>query len=293
MRRWLARASPPSDAVVPRKRPAQPAVARTRDPYAVLVSEVMLQQTQVERVVPYYESWLVRWPTAAALAAAPVSEAIRAWSGLGYNRRAVALHAAAGELARMTPRQAIDAAQLRRLPGIGPYTANAVACFAGGRQVPVVETNIARVIARAGLRAARPAEAGAHAIRRTAQAWLPPRGARDHNLALMDLGALVCRPRPDCPSCPLAPGCTWRLAGQPSAPVRTGNGPAARFEETARFARGRIVAALRTAPAGLGQAELAAMLPPAHAARLGTYLEALARDGRWQSAGGVWRLPGS
>jgi A/G-specific adenine glycosylase len=122
----------------------------TRDPYAVLVSEVMLQQTQVHRVVPYYEAWLSRWPTPAALAEAPVAEVIRAWSGLGYNRRALNLHRAA-QAAQREFGGAIPTSpdHLRELPGVGEYTASAVACFAGGARVPVVDTNIARVLGRA------------------------------------------------------------------------------------------------------------------------------------------------
>jgi A/G-specific adenine glycosylase len=153
---------------------------RTRDPYAILISEVMLQQTQVDRVVPRYLAWLERWPTPEALAAAPAADAIREWQGLGYNRRALNLHRAA---------QRIAAAgwpdDLTELPGVGRYTADAVACFALGRNVLPVDTNVARIRERTG-------------------------GEFDAacGQALMDLGATVCLARvPRCEICPLAAGC--------------------------------------------------------------------------------------
>jgi A/G-specific adenine glycosylase len=156
---------------------------RTRDPYAILVSEVMLQQTQVERVVPRYLAWLERWPTAEALAAAPTGDVIRKWQGLGYNRRALNLHRAA---------QAIAADgwpdDLTELPGVGRYTADAVECFAFGRGVLPRDTNVARVCERTG-----------HEFSATA------------GQALMDLGATVCLARvPRCGACPLASACPSR-----------------------------------------------------------------------------------
>lgn len=156
---------------------------RTRDPYAILVSEVMLQQTQVDRVVPRYRAWLVRWPTANALAAASLAEVIQAWQGLGYNRRAVSLHRAARRIAeRGWPDD------LTELPGVGPYTAAAVSSFALGRPVLPVDTNVARVQERTG-------ETFSH---RSGQ-------------ALMDLGATICLARiPRCEICPLALGCPSR-----------------------------------------------------------------------------------
>ena len=156
---------------------------RTRDPYAILVSEVMLQQTQVDRVVPRYRAWLVLWPTANALAAASLAEVIQAWQGLGYNRRAVSLHRAARRIAeRGWPDD------LTELPGVGPYTAAAVSSFALGRPVLPVDTNVARVQERTG-------ETFSH---RSGQ-------------ALMDLGATICLARiPRCEICPLALGCPSR-----------------------------------------------------------------------------------
>jgi A/G-specific adenine glycosylase len=158
---------------------------RTRDPYLVLVSEVMLQQTQAARVVPFWEGWVRRWPTAPALAAARRSEVIREWQGLGYNRRAVALHEAARVVASSGWPE-----DLTVLPGVGPYTADAVARFAFGRQVLPVDVNVRRVLRRSG---------GAFS----------PRSAE----ALMDLGATVCLARvPRCAACPLAFGCPSRGA---------------------------------------------------------------------------------
>jgi len=258
---------------------------RTRDAYAVLVSEVMLQQTQVERVLPYYEAWLDRWPSAEALAAAPPAEVLRAWSGLGYNRRALALQRAAASLGAT----ALDVTALRRLPGVGPYTAAAVACFAGERRVALADTNIARVIARAVLGLATAAGKSA-AVGDAAAGLLPQRAAREHNLALMDLGAVVCRGRtPDCGACPLARMCAWRRAGFPTV---LGKPRAARprFEATARWARGRIVDRLRAGWAT--GTELGTLVTPAHAGRLDAYLAALERDGLIESVDAGWRLPG-
>jgi A/G-specific adenine glycosylase len=156
---------------------------RTRDPYAILVSEVMLQQTQVERVVPRYLVWLERWPSVEALAAAPVAEVIRAWQGLGYNRRAVNLHRAAQQIAL-----AGWPGDLTELPGVGRYTADAVARFAFDSPVMPLDTNVRRVQERTGMRFS---PAAAH--------------------ALMDLGATVCLGRiPRCEACPLATGCPSR-----------------------------------------------------------------------------------
>jgi A/G-specific adenine glycosylase len=193
---------------------------RTTDPYAILVSEVMLQQTQVARVVPRYLEWLARWPDVTALAAASRAEVLGAWVGLGYNRRALALHAAAVAVAR-------DGwpADLRSLPGVGPYTAAAVASFAFGAQVAAVDTNVRRVSDRLGHGA--PAE-------------LLPAG----RVAALDPGAPVGRARtPRCGHCPVAAWCA--SAGQAPAPrPARARRAAERFEDTNRWVRGRIVAAL-------------------------------------------------
>jgi len=198
---------------------------RTNDPYAILVSEVMLQQTQVARVVPRYLEWLERWPTAAALAAASRAEVLAAWVGLGYNRRALALHAAAAVVARDGWPE-----DLRTLPGVGPYTAAAVASFAFGAQVAAVDTNARRVAERLGHGAP--------------DALLPPGRAADWNQAAMELGATVCTARtPRCGACPVAAWCA--SAGRPAVRAAgTRRGAGERFEDSNRWVRGRVVAAL-------------------------------------------------
>ena len=206
----------------------------TRDPYALLVSEVMLQQTQAGRVVPYYEAFLARFPDPAALAAAPPRDVLAAWSGLGYNRRALALQAAARVVvARGWPDD------LTELPGVGPYTAAAVASFAWNRHEPAIDTNARRVIGRFDGVERRPAALAARAAE-----LLPTGRAADFNQAMMELGATVCRPRaPRCDECPVRTGCATRRAGGPGRSLEPGR-PVRRFEDTDRWARGRIVAAL-------------------------------------------------
>lgn len=265
----------------------------TRDPYAVLVSEVMLQQTQVDRVIPYFQDWMARWPTAAALADASPADVIRAWAGLGYNRRALNLHRAARRVvedhAGAVP---TDKDALQRLPGVGDYTASAVACFAGKRRTTVVDTNIGRVIARSRMGRTNMRVAGERATRDAAAALLPARSARDWNLALMDLGATVCSARrPNCGQCPVRDGCAWRLADFPADELTRAT--AVPFEETARFARGRIVAALRTHDV-LATHELAERLPEPHCRRVERYLRDLERDGLIVCRAGTpesWSLP--
>jgi A/G-specific adenine glycosylase len=230
---------------------------RTRDPYRILVSEAMLQQTQVARVVPRYAAWVERWPTAEALAAAPLADVLRAWVGLGYNRRAVRLHEAAREVAANGWPD-----RLEDLPGVGPYTAAAIGSFAFGRQVVAVDTNARRVFARAG-----PLPA-------------PPGDAATFNQATMELGARVCTARrPRCGDCPLTAGCA--ASGTVTAPPRRARaGP--RFEDTDRFVRGRIVAAVAAGeplPAGIA------------GDRLARALAALERDGLLVRDRGRLRLP--
>lgn len=261
----------------------------TRDPYAVLVSEVMLQQTQVVRVLPYYTAWLERWPTFGALAAASPADVIREWRGLGYNRRGLNLHRLAtvvtAEHGGSLPG---DPSVLRRLPGIGLYTASALRSFAFEQPVAVADTNIARVVARTALGAANQREVLPSQLQSMLGAILPSRSVRDHNLALMDLGAMVCSARsPDCGACPVARHCGWLSAGKPGKEAIPR--PLPRFETTARFARGRIVDALRECPAE--ESELAALLPARHAAKVGTYLAGLERDGLAVRDGTAWRLP--
>ncbi len=225
----------------------------TRDPYALLVSEVMLQQTQALRVVPYYERWLARFPNVSALAAAPARDVLAAWSGLGYNRRALALRAAARIVAAGG-----WPADLRTLPGVGPYTAAAVAAFAWDRQVAAVDTNVRRVLERRdGVRR------GPAALAARAAALLPPGRAAAFNQAMMELGATVCRPRaPRCGACPVAAGC----AGPPPPSPRRAARP--RFESSDRWARGRVLAAL-----------VAGEEPPVAGDRRARALAGLERDG--------------
>ena len=214
-------------------------------PWSVLVSEVMLQQTPVARVIPAYTAWLERWPTAAGLAAASPGEAVRMWGRLGYPRRALRLHAASvtvverygGLLPRTVP-------ELLALPGVGDYTARAVAAFAYRDRVPVVDTNVRRVVARAvqGLADAPVTRADLPLV----EALLPldPEQAATTSVALMELGALVCTARaPRCEQCPVGPTCAWLAADRPqlAAPVRRPQ----RFAGTDRQARGRLLQVLR------------------------------------------------
>jgi A/G-specific adenine glycosylase len=203
----------------------------TRDPWALLVSEVMLQQTQAARVVPYYEAFLARFPDPAALAAAAPRDVLAAWSGLGYNRRALALQAAARIVAAHGwPDDLTD------LPGVGAYTAAAIASFAWGRHEPAVDTNARRVLERFDGVAR-----GSAALAERARELMPAGGAAAYNQAMMELGATVCRPRaPRCPQCPVRAGCATRGYGRPALRRRG----AERFEDTDRWARGRVVAAL-------------------------------------------------
>lgn len=190
---------------------------RERDPYRIWVSEVMLQQTRVETVEPHYLPFLERFPTVEALAAASEEEVLAEWSGLGYYRRARQLHAAARQRVADGdwPR---DAAGWRRLPGVGEYTAAAVASITYGESIPVVDGNVVRVMSRLhGLRQRLGASAtGRRRLAALAAAWLDPRRPGDSNQALMELGATVCIPRrPRCPACPLATECVARRGGSP------------------------------------------------------------------------------
>jgi len=190
-------------------------------PWAVLVSEIMLQQTPVARVLPEYLSWMARWPTPAALAAEPAGEAIRQWGRLGYPRRALRLHETATILvARHGGTVPADLDALRALPGIGSYTAAAVASFAFGQRHAVLDTNVRRVLARlvAGQPWAGTASSVSVAERRLAESLLPaePAVAARWSVAVMELGALVCTAAgPRCGDCPVARECAWLTAGRP------------------------------------------------------------------------------
>lgn len=226
--------------------------AKDVDPWAVLVSEFMLQQTQALRVIAYFEEWMQRWPTPSALAAEGPGEAVRAWGRLGYPRRALWLHRAAVQIATehndLVPS---DIDVLLNLTGIGPYTARAVASFAFAERHPVVDTNTRRVIARLVH-----GKAAAGAPRASdlddMQALLPtdPVRSRLFNAAAMELGAVVCTARtPKCDECPIAAWCEWRGSGYPD------NAPTVRrqaaFQGSDRQVRGRIMALLRRAEEGI------------------------------------------
>ncbi len=272
---------------------------RTRDPWAVLVSELMLQQTQVARVVPRFTRFLDRFPTAAACAAAGVGDVVAEWAGLGYNRRAVNLHRAAvavvdrhgGALPR-------DLAALVALPGVGPYTARAVLAFAFGDDAGVVEVNTSRVLARAfaGRRQVR-AEAQS-----TADGLVPPGEGWAWNQSMIDLGATVCGKSVGpssagaCARCPLVPTCAWASAGWPAPDPSVGSagarGRQSTFAGSDRQGRGRLVDALRRGPVAPADAAATAGWPddPDRARRVAGSLVA---DGlaTLDGASGVLRLP--
>ncbi|WP_308799798.1 HhH-GPD family protein [Agromyces silvae] len=254
--------------------------AADRSAWAVLVSEFMLQQTQVSRVLPKWEAWMARWPTPAALAAEPAAEAVRAWDRLGYPRRALWLHRAATELVERhggeVPRD-LDA--LLALQGVGPYTARAIAAFAFGDRHPVVDTNTRRVIARAIEGRARADAPSAARDLAAMEALLPADRDAAHafNAGAMELGATVCTARaPKCEVCPVARMCAWRAAGYPEA-----SGPAprrpARFEGSDRQVRGLVMRELRAAHGPVSRAELASLW--ADAEQLERAIAGLVADG--------------
>ncbi|GAC1530064.1 MAG: A/G-specific adenine glycosylase [Acidimicrobiales bacterium] len=224
---------------------------RTRDPWAVLVSELMLQQTQAARVVPRWQSFMDRWPTATRCADDSVAEVVRAWAGLGYNRRALHLHRCAVEVVeRHEGELPADLTALLSLPGIGPYTARAILVFAFGVDVGVVDTNAARIAARAV--AGRPlAAAEAQAV---ADGLVPAGRGWEWNQAVLDLGARVCTARrPRCDRCPLATECAWLGAGGDD-PAERSAGVTRRqsaFRGSDREGRGRLVEALRAGPVAI------------------------------------------
>jgi A/G-specific adenine glycosylase len=250
-------------------------------PWGVLVSEIMLQQTPVARVEPVWREWIVRWPTPAHLAASSVADAVRHWGTLGYPRRARNLHRQAviitqdhgGEVPR-------DVASLQGLPGIGQYTARAVAAFAFGDRHPVADTNVTRVIARVTEGAAFAGHWSAKDALTRVDSLLHSQSDAHYpvtNLAIMELGALVCRARsPLCSQCPLAAQCLWRQTGFPVdesvVPKKQ-----ARFDGSDRQARGRLLAVLRDIHEPVGQSDLLATHQPISQARRA--LDTLIADG--------------
>jgi A/G-specific adenine glycosylase len=232
--------------------------------WAVLVSEVMLQQTPVARVLPAYQAWMARWPDPAALAGASPGDAVRAWGRLGYPRRALRLHAAAHACVERYGGHVPDTyADLLTLPGVGEYTAAAVASFAYGQRHVVLDTNVRRVLARlVGGRAFEPAGSVGADERAAATALLPADAAvaATWGVAVMELGALVCSARaPACEHCPVADQCRWRLASYPAwdGPPRRGQA----YAGTDRAARGALLAVLRANSEPVTHAQLAAAWP--------------------------------
>ncbi|WP_426623537.1 A/G-specific adenine glycosylase [Leifsonia sp. McL0607] len=260
--------------------------------WGTLVSEFMLQQTPVSRVIPRLEEWLTRWPTPADVAAVPPGEAVRAWQSLGYPRRALWLHAAA---VAITERHGgvvpDDVEALLDLPGIGDYTARAVAVFAYGARHPVVDTNIRRVIARAVDGQGEPSPPNARRDLAAMSALLPQElpVAAAFNAGMMELGAIVCVARsPRCDDCPLAQQCAWRAAGYP-----TYEGPRKavqkKYEGSDRQVRGRILAELRASHIPVTPEELEDVWPDT--AQRERALRGLVEDGLAVAEGGGYTLP--
>lgn len=223
-------------------------------PWAVLVSEFMLQQTPVARVLGPWREWLRRWPTPAALAADDVGEAIRAWGRLGYPRRAQRLHAAATAIVqRHAGAVPADAESLRALPGVGDYTAAAIAAFAFGARTVVLDVNVRRVLSRLALGIEAPQGAPSAAERRLAEQWLPDGpDAPLWSVAAMELGAQLCRAaNPRCGECPVRTDCRWLASGRPPGPPRRRQ----LYAGTDRAARGHVLAALRAQEPGRAASE--------------------------------------
>lgn len=263
-------------------------------PWSVMVSEFMLQQTPVARVLPVYEAWMQRWPSAADLAAAPVGEAVRGWGRLGYPRRALRLHAAAEVIVAEHGGQVpVDVAALRRLPGVGDYTAAAIASFAFGQRHVVLDTNVRRVLARACSGTEFPPGAVGVAERRLAESLLPsdsPTASR-WAVAVMELGALVCAAAaPRCGVCPVASACAWRVAGKPQY-----DGPVRRTQSwagTDRQCRGRLLALVSGCDAPVAHSALDAAW--ADATQRERCLDGLVADGLVEPLeGDAFTLPGT
>jgi A/G-specific adenine glycosylase len=255
----------------------------TRDPWAILVSELMLQQTQVPRVLPKYHSFLERFPSAVACAAASVADVVREWAGLGYNRRAVNLHrAAVAVVERHGGELPADLDALLALPGVGPYTARAVLTFAFGRDVGIVESNTGRVLARVAGRPLAQAEAQSFA-----DDLVPSGHGWEWNQAMIDLGATVClRRAPRCGECPVSAHCRWQSGPDPAAPAHRQS----TFAGSDRQGRGRLVDAMRAAPVPLDRIPDAAGWPddPARARRVA---DTLVADGLAIEGDRALRLP--
>lgn len=236
---------------------------RRTDAWGVLVSEVMLQQTPVDRVIPVWHAWRERWPTPASLAESRLAEVIRAWGRLGYPRRAARLHAAAQVMVREHGgRVPEDPGALRALPGVGEYTAGAVLAFAYGRRALVLDTNVRRVLARVLTGQAAPSAHITAAERALAEDLWPADDATAArwSAAVMEFGAVVCRARaPQCTDCVLADVCSWRAAGYPDVAEPPRRQP--HYEGSDRQARGAILAVLRGSPRAVPAASLVRAWP--------------------------------
>jgi A/G-specific adenine glycosylase len=260
--------------------------------WSVMVSEFMLQQTPVGRVLPVHAAWLERWPGPVALAAEPVGEAIRAWGRLGYPRRAVRLHAAATAIGERHDGEVPDSYEaLLALPGVGDYTASAILAFAFGRRRAVLDTNVRRVLARAVAGVEFPPTAVSVAERRRVEDLLPDDEptAATWSVAVMELGALVCSAAaPRCGDCPIRATCDWVAAGRPAydGPPRRGQA----WAGTDRQCRGRLMAVARETP---GVVPLRRLEPawPDERQRL-RCLESLVSDGLLVATDGGYGLPG-
>ncbi len=265
---------------------------RSRDPWAILVSETMLQQTQVARVTERWERFLERFPTVDACAASPRSAVVDEWAGLGYNRRAVFLHRAAIDCVdRFDSELPTTIEELQSLPGVGPYTARAVLVFAHERDIGLVDTNAGRFVSRA-LAGERLAPARAQAV---ADDAVPDGWGWTWGQAVFDLGATICTKRsPDCGRCPIRDHCAWARAGFPLPdPIEGSAGissPQSRFTGSDRQGRGRLVHALRGGP--VADEDLASVMgwpdDPARAARVAV---SLVSDGLVEEGDGLWTLP--
>lgn len=258
---------------------------QTRDPWAVLVSEVMLQQTQVGRVVDRWWSFLGRFPDPAACAAAPLAEVLTEWQGLGYPRRARNLHRAAAMIAERG--EFPDSLEgLLTLPGVGPYTARAVMAFAFERDVAVVDTNVARIFARLG-----GARLTAREVQSVADSAVPDRAGWVWNQSIIDLGATICRASPNCGDCPVAAHCRWSGDVATSDPAIGSSGVSTkqgRFEGSDRQARGRLMKALSAGPVAVAAVAAVMDRDEGTAARL---VESLVSDGLCRRHRSEIRLP--
>ena len=268
----------------------------TADPYAVLVAELMAQQTQAARAAEHWTTWMARFPSVEVLARAPVADALRAWAGLGYNRRAVHLHRAATVIVTEHGGRVPDTVEgLEALPGVGPYTARAVAAIAYGLPVGAVDVNVRRVLGR--IVAGGPEGMTEAAMQTLADAWVPTGHAGAWTHSLMDVGQRVCKPhRPNCADCPAIAWCRYAAGERPAVQASSARAavrrPEPAFESTNRWLRGRIVERARDAP---GWVRFDEPIGDHGEGAVRTAVLALARDGvleiRDTSAGIEARLP--